>query len=458
MIVGRDFLVTETIETKEIRDDLPDNSVVHRKVSMASMLNMAKKQLEAALPYANIDSESWERLQYPARILQVSIPCRHDDGTLKMYKAYRCQYDDTLGPTKGGIRYHPSVDRDHVEALAFWMTFKCAAVKLPFGGAKGGISVDATKISHRELERLSRLYIDKFGDFIGPDDDIPAPDMYTDEKVMGWMYDEYRMMKGGHPRDVITGKPVTLGGLEERKSATGYGGYYVLEKIFREYKADNDIKDLKIAVQGFGKVGYWFAEKCHKKGMKVVAISNEYGGVYNPQGLNINSCRDILGQERGNNWHEIEGEQITNDELLQLDVDVLAPAAVENVITERNADNVKAKIVLELANGPTTLEADAILEDKGIWVLPDILCNAGGVVVSYFEWLQNRHAEERTHEKIEHDLKSKMQYATEKMMNRHLEKGMSHRTAAYALALKRISEAKECLGTKNYFKPTSANY
>ena len=423
---------------------------------MASMLKMAKQQLEAALPYANIDSESWDRLQFPARVFQASIPCRHDDGTLKIYKAFRCQYDDTLGPTKGGIRFHPSVDRDHVEALAFWMTFKCAAVKLPYGGAKGGISVDATKLSHRELERLSRLYIDAFADFIGPDKDIPAPDMYTDEKVMGWMYDEYRMMKGGHPRDVITGKPAALGGLEERKSATGYGGYYVLEKIIKDYRKDKNLKDLKVAVQGFGKVGYWFAEKCHRKGIKVVALSNEHGAAYNANGLDVEHCRKVLN-DSGENWHLIEGTSITNEELLSLPVDVLVPAAVENVITGDNADTIQADIILELANGPTTLEADSILEDKGIWTIPDILSNAGGVIVSYFEWLQNRHAEERTHEKIEHDLKSKMQYATEKMMNRHLEKGMSHRTAAYALALKRISEAKESLGTKDYFRPTSSN-
>lgn len=414
------------------------------------MLKMAKKQLEAALPYANIDTESWERLQYPKKIIQCSIPCRHDDGTLKIYKAYRCQYDDTLGPTKGGIRYHPSVDRDHVEALAFWMTFKCAALKLPFGGAKGGVAVEATKLSPRELERLSRLYIDAFGDFIGPDQDIPAPDMYTDERVMGWMYDEYRMVHGGNPLDIVTGKPAALGGLSERRSSTGYGGYYVLEKIVKDYRKDMDLSNLTVAVQGFGKVGFWFAEKCVRKGLKVVAVSNEHGGVYNPEGVCIDTCREKLIS--GREWDQVGGKVISNDELFGLEVDVLAPAAVENVITENNVDQIKAKIVLELANGPTTIEADHYLEDRGIWVVPDIIANAGGVVVSYFEWLINRHAEERSHEKIEHDLRSKMQYATEKMMVRHLDKGMSLRTAAYALALKRIGEAKECLGTKHFFK------
>lgn len=363
---------------------------------MSSMLKTAKKQLEACLPYANIDSESWERLQHPAKIIECSIPCRHDDGTLKVYKAYRCKYDTTLGPAKGGIRYHPNVDRDHVEALAFWMTFKCAALKLPYGGAKGGISVDATKLSHRELERISRLYVDAFHKDLGPDEDIAAPDMYTDERVMGWMYDEYRLINGGHPRDFITGKPVALGGLRERTVSTGYGGFYVLDKVLRDYWKVKQTKDVSVAVQGFGKVGYWFAEIAEKMGMKVLALSNEYGGIFNENGVNVEETRKILGESGGKNWHKIEGMQISNEDLMQLNVDVLVPAAVENVITADNADKIKAKIVLELANGPTTTEGDIIMNDRGIWVIPDIIANAGGVVVSYFEWLQNRHAEERT--------------------------------------------------------------
>jgi glutamate dehydrogenase (NADP+) len=422
---------------------------------MASMLKTAKKQLEASLPYANIDSESWERLQHPARVIECSIPCRHDDGTLKVYKAYRCQYDTTLGPAKGGIRYHLNVDRDHVEALAFWMTFKCAALKLPYGGAKGGICVDATKLSHRELERVSRLYIDAFHEFLGPDEDIPAPDMYTDERVMGWMYDEYRLIKGGHPKDFITGKPVALGGMQERTVATGYGGYYVLEKLLHWKKMES--KEVTVAVQGFGKVGYWFAEIAEKMGMKVVGLSNEYGGLFNNEGISVERVRKVLGENGGKAWHKVEGHEISNESLLELDVDVLVPAAVENVLTEVNSDKVKAKIVLELANGPTTTEGDNILNDKGVWVVPDIIANAGGVVVSYFEWLQNRHAEERTHEKIMSDLQEKMEDATDKIMLRHREKGMNLRTAAYALAMKRIGEATEVLGTKNYFSPAKSN-
>jgi glutamate dehydrogenase (NADP+) len=422
------------------------------------MLESAKKQLEPAIAYANIDPEIWDVVQSPERTIVASIPMRHDDGTLKIYKAYRCQYDSTLGPYKGGVRFHPSIDIDHVEALAFWMTFKCAAVKLPYGGAKGGIAVDATKLSHREIERLSRLYVDHFHEFLGPDEDIPAPDMYTDERVMAWMYDEYRLINGGHPRDFITGKPVALGGLEERKSSTGYGGYFVLSTIIENYWKQKPIAECKIAVQGFGKVGYWFAEKCWTKGLQVTAISNEHGAIFNPDGLNIIECRKILDATDGHGWDQIKGISISNEDLLKLDVDILVPAAVENVITGENASEIKAGVVLELANGPTTTEGDAILNQKGVWVVPDIIANAGGVVVSYFEWLQNRHAEERTHEQIEEGLAEKMQYATDRMMVRHLDKGMSLRTAAYALALKRIGEAKEALGTKSYFSPVKSSH
>ncbi len=264
---------------------------------------------------------------------------------------------------------------------------------------------------------------------------------------------QYRLIKGGHPRDFITGKPVALGGLAERTVSTGYGGYYVLEKLLLEYLKAKRLIDTTVAVQGFGKVGYWFAEIAAKQGMKVVAISNEFGGAYNPNGLDVEKTRTALGGNGGRGWCNVDGEEINNDAILELDVDVLVPAAIENVITEENADRVKAKVVLELANGPTTNEADQIMNDKGIWVVPDIIANAGGVVVSYYEWLANRHGEEKTHDQIMSGLQTKMTDATDKMMTRHLEKGMRMRTAAYALALKRIGEAKEALGTKTYFGP-----
>jgi len=417
-----------------------------------SLLSEARKQLDDALQYAQIDPESQRRLQYPQKTLQVSIPMRHDDGTLQTYKAYRCQYDATLGPTKGGIRYHPSIDKSHVEALAFWMTFKCAAVKVPFGGAKGGVCIDPNELSHRELERISKGYISAFCDFIGPDTDIPAPDMGTNERVMGWMYSEYRKIKGGNPTGILTGKPVPLGGIEGRITATGYGGFYVLERLMEKYldKINIPVKtNLKVAIQGFGNVGSWFAEKCYKNHIKVVACSNEHGGVYDPNGLDINACRNSLAASDDKDWGQ--GTPITNDELLELDVDIIAPAAIENVITKENADKIKARMILELANGPTTNEADKILRNKGTVIVPDILCNAGGVVVSYFEWLANRHAEEWDAEKVNKKLKEKMGYATERVMARVRDHNIPLRTATYALALKRIADANECLGNKGYF-------
>ena len=385
-----------------------------------SMLSEAKKQLNAAYSYANIDQETWDRLQYPQKTLQVTIPMRHDDGTLQLYKAYRVQYDTTLGPAKGGIRYHPHVDADHCEALAFWMTFKCATLNIPYGGAKGGISIDATKLSHRELERISEAYIDAFVDFIGPDVDIPAPDLYTDERIMGWMYSEYKRIKGGHPKDVITGKPVALGGIEGRNTSTGYGGFYCLESFLESSKIDlgKDKKEITIAIQGFGKVGYPFAEKCAKNGYKVVAISNEFGGTYDPNGLDIEKCRNNLDQVDKTEWGQ--GTKITNEELLSMDVDILVPAAMENQINSNNANEIKAKIILELANGPTTPDADLILNDKKIIVIPDILANAGGVLVSYFEWLQNRNAQIKTLEEVDDGLKKMMRKATEKVVANNL--------------------------------------
>jgi glutamate dehydrogenase (NADP+) len=435
------------------------------------MLVDLKKQLDLAFQYADIDSESRERLQYPAKTLQVAIPCRHDDGTLHLYKAYRCQYDTTLGPTKGGIRYHTNVCRDEIEALAFLMTFKNACVKVPFGGAKGGICVDATSLTHREYERISKLYIDAFADFIGPDTDIPAPDMYTNERVMGWMYAEYQQVKGGHPRAIITGKPIALGGIRGRLNATGYGGYYVLEQLLSKYRSFVNIpnKDIKldyslvkatvspmnksakgaltIAIQGFGNVGFWFAKKCFEKGIRVIAIGDKVDATYDPNGLDVEVCK--IARDQGHPWPL--GQKISGSELLELDVDILVPAAIENVITEENADKIKARTILELANNPTTIGAEKILEERGIPIIPDILCNAGGVVVSYFEWLQNRNAENRTEKQVNRDLRRMMQYTTQKMMERKLNLNISMRTASYVLALKRIGDAIECMGTKNYF-------
>lgn len=411
------------------------------------MLQDVKQHLTIAYQHANVNQETLEILKCPERIIEANIHMRHDNGDLKVYKAFRCQYSSVLGPYKGGIRFHASVTSEEIETLGFLMTFKNACVSIPFGSAKGGIAIDSTKLSNRELERLSRLYVDCFHEFLGPDKDVPAPDMYTDEKIMAWMYDEFRLIHGGHPKDFITGKPVSLGGLKERAVATGYGGYYVLEKIIKEYWNKKDVHDVTVAIQGFGKVGYWIAEKCWREGMKVVAITNEFGGIYNNSGINVLECREILGNTSGKNWHLVEGTSIDNNDILNLDVDVLIPAAIENVLNGQTAKTVKAKIVLEMANAPTTNEADEIFKERNILVIPDIVANAGGVVVSYFEWLQNRHAEKREHEKVISDLKQKMHDAIDETMSIHLDRGISVRTSAYVLALNRIGEASEALGS-----------
>lgn len=421
-------------------------------MSSNEMLLQTKDQFQLAIPFSDIDDETVSKLMHPERTIECAIPMRHDDGTLNMYKAFRCQYNSTLGPYKGGIRFHPNVNRDEIEALAFWMVFKCAIVKVPFGGAKSGVCVDTKSLSHRERERLSKAYMAAYADFIGPDTDIPAPDMGTTEREMGWMYSEYRKIKGGHPRDVITGKPVSLGGIPGRISATGYGGFYVLEYLLKNHGWGfglPDKKDIRVSIQGFGNVGYWFAEILHRHGFKVVAISNEFGGTYNVKGLHIPACKESLNETNGKEWGE--GSTITNEELLSLDVDILVPAAMENVIHKDNVGDVRAKMVFEMANGPTSSEAEKVLIEKGVHVIPDLLNNAGGVVVSYFEWLQNRMAEYWVAEKVERQLRAKMQDASTKIMIRHLQHDIPLRTAAYALALKRIGEAIECLGNKAYF-------
>jgi glutamate dehydrogenase (NADP+) len=421
-----------------------------------ALMEDALKRLELAFQCADVNHETQLHLQYPQKTLRVIIPMRHDDGTLRMYKAYRCQYNNILGPFKGGIRFHPDIDKDHIEALAFWMTFKCAAVKIGFGGSKGGIAIDPNILSRRELERISKAYVSAFADFIGPDTDIPAPDLGTNEKVMGWLYSEYRRIKGGNPRGIVTGKPVALGGIEGRTSATGYGGFYVLDTLFKDYEnitgyKENWRKNATLAIQGCGNVGFWFAEKCYNSGCKIIALSNKEGGIYNKNGIDINAVKKSLDLS-GDKDLGANGDKITNEELLSLQTDILIPAALENVINKNNAKNVNAKVVLELANGPITLEADKILNERNTFIIPDILANAGGVVVSYFEWLQNRHGEEWDRDKVDKELYNKMSYATHKTMALKAAHNIDMRTAAYVLALKRIGNANECLGTKDYFK------
>ena len=424
-----------------------------------SLFSDASQRLDEALAYASISEDAIERLKLPKSSLKVSIPVRMDDGTLRIFPGYRVRYDDTRGPTKGGIRYHQDVSIDEVQSLAFWMTFKCAVASLPFGGGKGGITVNPKELSHFELERLSRGYIDAVADFIGPDVDIPAPDVYTNQMIMGWMVDQYSIIKRQITPAVITGKPLTMGGSLGRDTATAMGAFFTIEATWPKLGLNGSPADTTVAVQGFGNAGAIIAELLFNAGYKVVAVSDSKGGVYRREGLDVPSVRQFKESTRtlkavyceDTVCNIVEHETITNEELLALDVDILAPAALENQITEANARDIKAKAVYELANGPTTPGADEILRERDVIVFPDILVNAGGVTVSYFEWVQNRQGLYWTLEQVNQQLKQMMVEETERIWAIAQEQSISPRTAAYVHALNRIGDAVQAKGTKDYF-------
>ncbi|MCB9799124.1 MAG: Glu/Leu/Phe/Val dehydrogenase [Candidatus Omnitrophica bacterium] len=422
-----------------------------------SLFQDAKQQLNDAAKYVSISDDTIERLKEPKSRLIVSIPVRMDNGELKVFKGYRVRYDDTRGPTKGGIRFHPNVSIDEVDSLAFWMTFKCAVLKLPFGGAKGGITVDPKKLTRFELDRLSRGYINAIADFIGPDVDIPAPDMYTNPMIMGWMMDQYSIIQRKIVPAVITGKPVSMGGSLGRKTATAMGVFFVMQSLIPKFTKSG--KKITVAIQGFGNVGSNLADLLYQAGYQVMAVSDETGGIYSAMGLDIpyikgfkESTRDLKEVYAKGSVRELMGyEHISNDDLLKLDVDVLVPAALENQITCENAADIRAKVIVEAANGPITREAEKVLEQRGIPVVPDILANAGGVTVSYFEWVQNRMGHYWSEEKIHGLLKEKMTEETRMMWDIATSKNIPMRTAAYVHALNRIEQAVNARGTKVYY-------
>jgi glutamate dehydrogenase (NADP+) len=424
-----------------------------------SLFSDASQRLDEALEYASISEDAIERLKLPKSSLKVSIPVRMDNGELRIFPGYRVRYDDTRGPTKGGIRYHQDVSSDEVQSLAFWMTFKCAVANLPFGGGKGGITVNPKELSHFELERLSRGYIDAVADFIGPDIDIPAPDVYTNQMIMGWMVDEYSIINRQFTPAVITGKPLTMGGSLGRDTATAMGAFFTIEATWPKLGLSGSPATTTVAVQGFGNAGAIIAELLFNAGYKVVAVSDSKGGIYRREGLDIPSVRQFKDSTRtlkavyceDTVCSIVEHETITNEELLALDVDILAPAALENQITEANAGDIKAKAVYELANGPTTPGADEILRQRDVVVFPDILVNAGGVTVSYFEWVQNRQGLYWTLEEVNQRLKEMMVEETERIWAITQEQNISPRTAAYVHALNRIGDAVQAKGTKDYF-------
>lgn len=426
-------------------------------MAVPTLFQDALSRLEHAAQFANVDPETIERLRHPKAILEVSIPVRMDDGTLRVFTGYRVRYDDSRGPTKGGIRYHPSVSLDEVKALAFWMTFKCALMGIPYGGGKGGIIVDPKTLSPMEVERLSRGFIQNIADFIGPDRDIPAPDVYTNAMIMGWMMDEYSTLVRRHSPAVITGKPIALGGSLGREDATGRGGYYCLKEL--ERKRGWTPKQVRVAIQGFGNAGQHIASLLHQDGYKIVAVSDSRGGIYREEGFDIPSVIRAKRETQrvkavyceGSVCEAVPAKAITNEELLALDVDILIPAALENVVRGDNAAGVRAPVVLELANGPVTSEADPILQKKNILVIPDILANGGGVTVSYFEWLQNRSGlywlESEVHERLQKIMREQFNEVFELMSAQQTDM----RTAAYTLALRRLGAAISAQGTHSYY-------
>lgn len=427
--------------------------------SSRSLLTDARTRLEQALKHVEISEDAIARLKYPKTSLGVSIPVRMDDGSLRVFSGYRVRYEDTRGAGKGGVRYHPHVSLDEVQSLAFWMTFKCALLDLPFGGAKGGITVNPKELSRAELERLSRGYIDAIADAIGVDIDILAPDVYTNAVIMGWMMDQYSTIQRQLCRGVVTGKPLALGGSQGRDTATAMGAFTVIQAMLSQFKLAPEATT--VAIQGFGNAGSTLARLLASAGYKIVAVSDSKGGIYAPQGLDIPSTIQHKQQSREMKavycedtvCSIVEHQVISNQELLALDVDVLIPAALEKQITADNADSIQARYIFEVANGPISSDADPILAAKGIQIFPDILVNAGGVTVSYFEWVQNRSGWYWTLEEVNQRLREKMQLQAQQVWQLSQKLQISIRTAAYVLALERLGTALDAKGTRNYFKP-----
>ncbi|MBY9078583.1 Glu/Leu/Phe/Val dehydrogenase [Paenibacillus sp. HN-1] len=398
---------------------------------------IVKQQIDEAAAYLQLSPHITDILKKPKRVLTVNFPVKMDDGSVVVFEGYRSQHNDAVGPGKGGIRFHPNVTLDEVKALSMWMSFKCGVVGLPYGGGKGGVICDPHQLSKGELERVSRGFMEAIFDFIGPDKDIPAPDVYTTPEIMGWMMDTYSRLKGVNTPGVITGKPLILGGSKGRNEATAQGCVYTVLAALKEL--DVSPEGATVAVQGFGNAGRTAARLLAEQGCKVVAVSDSRGGLYQAEGLDLPRVFALKDHAKLADYGE--PYVITNEELLELDVDILVPAALENVITGANAANVRARIIAEAANGPTTPEADKILQENGVLVIPDILANAGGVTVSYFEWVQNLANFYWTEEEVLERLSQRMYASYDAVRALSREHGTDLRTAAFMISIKRISEA-----------------
>lgn len=406
----------------------------------------AQKQIDLASKYADVEKGIVEVLKYPQKIVEVSIPIEMDNGEVKIFTGFRVQHNNYRGPYKGGVRYHPEVNMDEVKALSTWMTFKCATVDIPYGGAKGGVIVDPKKLSNHELKHLTQGYIDKIFEMIGPYKDIPAPDVNTNAQIMAWIMDEYSHISRTHSPAVVTGKPLENEGSLGRDTATAQGAAYVLLAYLKTKVKEP--KNLTVAIQGFGNAGANLADILYHLGFKIVALADSAGAVYHKEGIDPHEAESVKSKH-GSISKMKNVKHIQSSDIFELEADILIPAALENVITKENVKKIKAQVILEVANGPTTPEADVILEKKKIDVVPDILANAGGVTVSYFEWVQNLSRYYWSAEEVDEKLKIKMEKAFLDIFDFATAKKITLRKAAYALAINRIGKAVKNRGILN---------
>ncbi len=410
-------------------------------------LKICQRQIKEACEQLGLSAGVYEILKQPQQFIEVSVPVKMDDGSVKTYLGYRSQHNNALGPYKGGLRYHPDVTPDEVKALSFWMTIKCAVVNVPYGGGKGGLVVDPRELSDDEVERLSRSFMRKLAPFVGPDIDSPAPDVFTNSQVMAWLADEYCQLTGSGTgtsgMGVVTGKPINFGGSVGRTEATSRGCIVTTKEMLK--KIGMSMEGATVAVQGYGNVGGYAAILAEEAGAKVVAASDVYGGIYNSDGLPTKEVWEVTA-ETGSLTNYDNAQSITNEELLEMDVDILIPAAIENQITSANAGNIKATVICEGANGPTTPEADEILAQSDVAVVPDILANAGGVTVSYFEWVQNNYGYYWDEEEVNERLQKIMVDAFHDVYEMSQKQKVNMRQAAYLVAVKRVADVMEVRG------------
>jgi glutamate dehydrogenase len=407
-----------------------------------NLLTSTQDVIKIALDKLGYEDSMYELLKEPMRILEVRIPVRMDDGKTKVFTGFRAQHNDAVGPTKGGVRFHPDVNRDEVIALSMWMTLKCGIVDLPYGGGKGGIICDPREMSMHEIEKLSRGYVRAISQIVGPNKDIPAPDVFTNSQIMAWMFDEYSKIDEFNSPGFITGKPIVLGGSQGRDKATAQGVTIVINEAAK--KRGLDMKGARVVIQGFGNAGSFLAKFLHDAGAKVVGISDAYGALHDPAGLDIDYLldrRDSFGTVT-----TLFDNTITNKELFEIDCDILVPAAIANQITEENAHDIKASIVVEAANGPTTAEATKILTERGILLVPDVLASSGGVTVSYFEWVQNNQGYYWTQEEVDEKLEKKLVEAFDNVYNVATNRNIDMRLAAYMVGARRTAEASRFRG------------